>query len=370
MVLLSLAEGSNLPWHSARGNASLNTTKSRRCAGRDTGRHNPAAGSAFMSGKRTHNDLPDWYTRKHRVHFDREVSVDAARRLVEDPDQVAQHAFLPFITFGIQRTCWQRCDDGKRREVPKEPRPVAYAGHLDAHVFAYYASTMKPLYEQMLTHRRLTAEVLAYRKSGSGRCNIHFAEEAFSQIQEMGPCEAVALDVKGFFDHLDHKLLKRQWALLLDRSTLPRDHYAVFKNLTRWSGMDRDACFRRLGISKRQQREWRGPLGSVQDLRRLRQATPDGFPFIEKHPYHFGIPQGSSISAFLSNLYMLPFDEAMKEFAAGMGGVYRRYSDDLLLVVPPGSSQTAVERVTKEPPGTQAGLKPAKTTRSGLPRGP
>jgi hypothetical protein len=40
------------------------------------------------------------------------------------------------------------------------------------------------------------------------------------------------------------------------------------------------------------------------------------------------------MSALLSNVYMLPFDRKMRDQAACAGGYYRRYCDDILLVVP------------------------------------
>jgi hypothetical protein len=47
-----------------------------------------------------------------------------------------------------------------------------------------------------------------------------------------------------------------------------------------------------------------------------------------------GIPQGSPISDIIANMYMLDFDIKMKELADQIRGYYRRYSDDILLVIP------------------------------------
>ncbi|EPG5379227.1 reverse transcriptase domain-containing protein, partial [Klebsiella pneumoniae] len=45
-------------------------------------------------------------------------------------------------------------------------------------------------------------------------------------------------------------------------------------------------------------------------------------------------PQGSPISALLSNIYMLNFDIEMKEYVTSLGGEYFRYCDDMLFILP------------------------------------
>lgn len=49
---------------------------------------------------------------------------------------------------------------------------------------------------------------------------------------------------------------------------------------------------------------------------------------------NFGIPQGSPISSVLANMYLLYFDTLIHEFISAKGGVYRRYSDDMVVVCP------------------------------------
>ena len=46
------------------------------------------------------------------------------------------------------------------------------------------------------------------------------------------------------------------------------------------------------------------------------------------------IPQGSSISAVLANIYMIEADKKINEYVVSLGGMYRRYSDDFIVVVP------------------------------------
>lgn len=47
-------------------------------------------------------------------------------------------------------------------------------------------------------------------------------------------------DFTNFFDNLDHQYLKQQWCSLLQVSQLPADHYAVFKNITKYSKWELD----------------------------------------------------------------------------------------------------------------------------------
>src|SRR5690606_22202162 len=51
----------------------------------------------------------------------------------------------------------------------------------------------------------------------------------------------------------------------------------------------------------------------------------------EKIVRDFGIPQGTPISALLSNIYMIPFDEKVSALIDSEG-LYRRYCDDIIVV--------------------------------------
>lgn len=45
-----------------------------------------------------------------------------------------------------------------------------------------------------------------------------------------------------------------------------------------------------------------------------------------------GIPQGTPISAALANVYMLHFDKRINDAVKPLKGIYRRYSDDMIVV--------------------------------------
>jgi hypothetical protein len=55
-------------------------------------------------------------------------------------------------------------------------------------------------------------------------------------------------------------------------------------------------------------------------------------PLKKENTNNFGIPQGSPISALLSNIYLNKFDLEISEYIEKHSGLYRRYSDDIIVV--------------------------------------
>lgn len=64
----------------------------------------------------------------------------------------------------------------------------------------------------------------------------------------MAPCVAKAFDITGFFDNIDHGLLKKRWAELLDETAIPADHYSVFRAITRFAHVDRSQLYQEFSI--------------------------------------------------------------------------------------------------------------------------
>lgn len=281
---------------------------------------------------------PPWFRMRGYPHFDHRVQCQVASDYVSNSTAVARHAFFPFLSYPLITPRYKR-DKGK---VEDKVRPIRYAAHLDSHIFAYYSYLLSEQYEARVEGTHLSENVIAYRSLG--KSNIEFADEAFLKIQELGPCVVLCFDIVSFFDDLDHALIKKQWCDVMGCDSLPPDHFAVFKAVTRYAWVDRSEAYRRLGITKKAAARMKGALCTAEVFRsEIRKAG-----LINKHTEAKGVPQGSPISAVLSNLFMMRFDKTISELAGELDGVYRRYCDDILFACPIDSEAYASTVIDQE----------------------
>lgn len=269
-----------------------------------------------------------WYKKRSYPHFDLPLSADKAKAYVTDPGKVARHSFYPFLSFNISKRRFRK--QGGKVKISQKVRPIRIPAHVDGYIFAYYAKELATAYESAIRGTDLQRSVIAYRK-GLG-CNIDLAQTAFDEIERRGSCSAVAIDIEAFFDSIDHEVLKQSWCSLLGTSTLPPDHFAVYRAITRYARVDKEECYRRLGIPLNG-KEPPLRLCSAREFReKIRGDRSSYANLIVTHDQPFGIPQGSQISAVLSNIYMLQFDRAMCSLSASIDAYYRLYSDDILWI--------------------------------------
>lgn len=272
-----------------------------------------------------------WYRRRGYLHFDKPVSLEHALDIVSNPELIATHSFLPFITFtSASYKIKQDKGTSSINKILKE-RPIAYSSHVDSHIYSYYAAILSEFYEKELQLHNVNKNVLAFRTLN--KSNIDFAYEAFREIKIRGNCSAVALDLSKFFDTLDHGFLKEAWCRLLGKDKLPEDHYAVFKAITKYSKVDKNEVYDLMGIPKNNAKNAKKTRRQICTFVDFRNKVRKG-KLIVSNKAGFGIPQGSPISALLSNIYMLNFDIEMNEYVSSLGGVYFRYCDDMLFIVP------------------------------------
>lgn len=273
---------------------------------------------------------------KFYLHFDYPLPPEKIFSYVLNPKNIEKHAFHPFIHFELSSQKIKkngfRIVDGKKKilieKQAKKIRPIKYSSHIDGHIYAYYAQIMSNSYENLLVKKNINESVLAFRKLPNSPNNIDFAKKVFDEIKTRQNCSVICLDIKSFFDDLDHQLIKKAWLKVLNLESLPNDHYKVFKSITEYSYVDKKLAYKYLNLSVNR---------SYKDLKRL--CTSHDFRtkirknnIIIKNPNKKGIPQGSAISAFLSNIYMLDFDEIIQNKVNKINGKYYRYCDDILII--------------------------------------
>lgn len=313
---------------------------------------------------------------KRYPHFDAPISPTKLENLVRDPAAVARHQFFPFLLYVKSFVPFR--PSGKA----KKERKIRYAARRDAAIFSYYRALISEAYEKRLSESLLEDSVIAYRKiaapHGGGKCNIDYAKEGFDFIREAGNCVAVALDIKSYFEKLDHERLRAMWLRVLEISEMPKDHETVFKAITRYAEVDRTEVYRRLGFIGAKPEspseigylvdfdEFPKQLCPTSEFRAKVAGKDSGYSnIIQVNKLPYGIPQGAPISDVLANIYLLDFDAEVANYARTRGGIYRRYSDDLLVIIP-GTERAAMEcrdYITNLMPtfGTQLAISEGKT---------
>lgn len=205
-------------------------------------------------------------------------------------------------------------------------RKICYASHCDSAIYSYYNFILGDKFEHKIEQNYLAKNILAYRRLGK-KCNIHFAYEVFERIKEYDDVVALTFDIEKFFDSLDHKILFENWKAILDCDYLPEDHFAIFRSLTKFASVKREEL-NKLFYFKNILKNKSGRICSSLDFRdKVRKQG-----FIIKNTTEKGIPQGSPMTGLLSNIYMFEFDKIIQSKMKTINGVYRRYSDDIIIL--------------------------------------
>jgi hypothetical protein len=328
----------------------------------------------------------DWYEPRGYPHFDYPVgkskAQDFVRAFPSHPYRPGEgYRFWPFIK-RYDKTPRYRSQEDDSRGVELKIRPICYASHVDSHIYKAWAEKLNASYEKFLYGKDFAPCILAYRSfkkvggplsipsynihlprfNGESKSNIHFARDAFCAVKNLAPCVALALDVKGFFDNMDHRILKNAWMDVEGRS-LTEAEYKIYKAVTEFSYVEERWLKELFPDHYEQPFEERDPEEPICDPDEFHKKIPPS-SHLETNRQGHGIPQGSPISALLSNVYMAPFDEAVHErIVKDMGGIYLRYSDDILLVVPPMYQQSAERFVMNQIKERKLEIQPKKTER-------
>lgn len=281
------------------------------------------------------------YKKKKYLHFDKRVDITNNERMqakIQDPTWIASYAFLPSIHFLIEfkKYVTVKISDGeKSKEKANKIREIYYAAHKDSHIYKYYGDLLNKAYNDFACKNDIDDIAVAYRNNKHGKNNIDFAYEVFDFLLQQDQAIIIALDFTSFFDNIDHKSLKQKIKHVLNVEELPKDWYKIYKNITRYSYVEKEDIEEFLldKYGKKKLKKIRSRLSQIMDPAEFRQFKQGKIKVNDKS---YGIPQGSGMSAVCSNVHLIDFDKEVLEWTKDKhpGALYRRYCDDLIIVIP------------------------------------
>jgi RNA-directed DNA polymerase len=275
----------------------------------------PATGLCVIGTAMKH----EWFKRRGYKHFDSSVGERFANGEASNPRFVETHNWLPLIHY-VKREKRYKPLDGK---TVYKSRDIMYASHRDACIISRYAHVLSRRLDDYYEQNCLGGHIIAYRRLG--KSNYDFSSEAFRFSVINSPCVVMCFDITGFFDHLDHGILKDRLKRVLVVRELSEDWYKVFRQVTRFKKIDRADLKAHPVFGPRLKLRTRAPIASISKVKTA------GIP-IYQNPHRYGVPQGTPISSVLSNLYMIDVDRTMSEMCVARQALYQRYSDDILIV--------------------------------------
>lgn len=346
----------------------------------------------------------DWFKIKRYLHIGLPLKSrdrNWVEKYVSNTSNLEKHAFLPFIhrKKKVRKFRKEIAHDGTRSKLRKpgiKVRELYFANHLDSNVFSFFSSLLSKEYEGFVLKNDLDGAVTAYRQipidkanlNSRNRCNIDFANDVFDKIKSFAPNHLAVfiLDISSFFDNLNHQILKKNWIKVIGSGkNLPKSHYNIFKNITKFSFIEEDEIFHlfkeEIICETSGGKQIKKPIKELKfskennaiafctkdELERIKRSG-----LIKENKTFFkngkkgdlrtkGIPQGSPISSVLANIYMIDFDIEMNDFAKSKGGFYQRYSDNMILVCPLVDSENVVKKINSEIKKVQLEIQPSKT---------
>ena len=266
------------------------------------------------------------YKDKYYTHFDVKKEHKDYQKRVENIDWVGHHGFYPFIHFSMNFNKYTKDSTGSKHIKHKE-RDIYYSAHIDRYIYEFYGNRLNNKYNDYLKKYGINRVSTAYRNCTPGKCNIHFAKEVFEFIVSCESAYIFVGDFSKFFDKLQHKYLKEKIKTVIGSESLDAADYAIFKNLTKFSYIEAEDIEKEKGKLRRDMRE----LDKYYETEEFQEVKKK---YLNVNSETYQIPQGSSISAVYANVYMVDFDKKISDFITSRHGMYRRYCDDIIMVIP------------------------------------
>lgn len=266
------------------------------------------------------------YKDKYYTHLDVKKHHKDYQQRVQNINWVSRHGFYPFIHFKMDCSKYTVIENGKKDIKPKE-RDIYYAAHIDRFIYEYYGNRLNNRYNEYMKSNGISRVSTAYRNCTPGKCNIDFAKEVFEYIVKCESAYIFVGDFSQFFDNLDHKYLKEKIKCVINEESLDAADYAIYKNITKFTYIEADDIESEKGLLRRDMRGM-DKYFETDEFHEFKKNH------LRKNLKDYQIPQGSSISAVYANVYMIDFDKKINDFITSQKGMYRRYCDDIIIVVP------------------------------------
>ena len=265
-------------------------------------------------------------------------------------------SFMPLIKTlsKTPRYKYQKEEDGYKLET--KTRPLCYASHKDSLVFGFYSYSLNKVYEKYINENGFGECPIAYRSDLDGYSNIQFAKDVFEEIKKRKHCSAIGIDIKGFFDNLEHIKLKINWEEIIG-SKLSKDEEIIFNAVTKYSYISLKSIWRYYRINyKKLDTKPKSILDLLPGSRKREKfnSLRDSDLIVTNNSTNkktgnpIGIPQGIGMSSVLSNIYMLDFDKLMSGLQKSKNIYYRRYSDDIIIICESEDVDTLLDQIKFE----------------------
>ncbi|MBP2033407.1 hypothetical protein J2Z42_002110 [Clostridium algifaecis] len=293
------------------------------------------------------------FKNKRYTHLDIKKDYLKYENLIKKPEWIKNHGFYPFIHYKIVFNKYIYNENINQREEKVKERGIFYSSHIDRYIYQYYGQLVNREYNKISIEKGINKVATAYRDNLQGKCNIHFAKEALEFIYKCNNAFVFVGDFTGFFDNLDHEYLKEKLKQVLKVSKLSADHYSVYKNITKYTYVELCDIEK---VKDKTSKEMRSELKyfNTEEFRKFKKEH------LIKNKENYGIPQGSSISSVYSNVYMIDFDKQINDYVTSKKGLYRRYCDDLIIVIPIKNDEASnkqyieyinkIDKITKDVP--------------------
>lgn len=296
------------------------------------------------------------YKSNDYLHLDKKVSIKHVYKCIQDPQYISKHAFLPFIRYSLKLNKYtfreghnnksikklklnKDFNQGHYKKIKEKSRDINYAAHLDSFIYKYYGELLNEAYNDYAIKNGFDHCSTAYRNNKKGKSNIDYAKEVFKFLLKHDNAAIIALDFTPYFDHISHSHLKRCIKEVLNVNELPKDYYNVFKSITKYRYIDKEKLDQYIlnGLPEYKLKEIVKAQKNYQymDIKTFRKLVKNGELTVKSNPTkNSGIPQGSGLSAVCSNIRMIEFDKEMNNWMLSVNGMYRRYCDDMIFIIP------------------------------------